>query len=95
MPAAGGDYTQLTTEAGQSWPWSWAPDNDTIVFAGSREGVWNLWQVSRTTKIQKKLTDYTSLRTYVRYPAWSPKGDRIVYEFNETKGNIYVAELTN
>jgi Tol biopolymer transport system component/DNA-binding winged helix-turn-helix (wHTH) protein len=95
VSSSGGDYTQLTTQAGQSWPWSWAPDNDTIVFAGSRDGVWNLWQVSRTTKIQKRLTDYTSLRTYVRYPAWSPRGDRIVYEFNETKGNIYVAELTN
>jgi Tol biopolymer transport system component/DNA-binding winged helix-turn-helix (wHTH) protein len=90
----GRDYKQLTTEAGQSWPWSWAPDNDTIVYAGSRQGVWNLWQVSRTTRIQKRLTDYTSLRTFVRYPAWSPRGDRIVYEFNETKGNIYVADLT-
>ena len=93
VSSEGGAYTQLTTEAGHAWPWSWAPDNDTIVFAGSRDGVWNLWQVSRTTRIQKKLTDYTSLRTYVRYPTWSPRGDRIVYEFNETKGNIYVADL--
>jgi Tol biopolymer transport system component/DNA-binding winged helix-turn-helix (wHTH) protein len=95
VPSSGGPYTQLTIEAGQSWPWSWAPDNDSIAFSGSREGLWNLWQVSRTTGIQKKLTDYTSLRTFVRYPAWSPRGDRIVYEFNETKGNIYLTELTN
>jgi Tol biopolymer transport system component len=93
VPSGGGDYKLLTTEAGHSWPWSWAPDNDAIAFSGSRDGVWNLWQVSRTTGLQKKLTDYTSLRTFVRYPAWSPRGDRIVYEFNETKGNIYVAEL--
>ena len=30
--------------------------------------------------------------TYVRYPDWMV-GDRVVYEFNETKGNIFVVDL--
>jgi hypothetical protein len=29
----------------------------------------------------------------MRYPEWSPDGKRIVYEFNESKGNIFLAEL--
>jgi hypothetical protein len=29
----------------------------------------------------------------VRYPAWSPSGDRIVYEYAETTGNIWAMEL--
>jgi Tol biopolymer transport system component len=58
-----------------------------------RDGVWNIWWVSRSTREEKKLTALTSFRSIVRYPAWSPRGDRIVYEFAEAKGNIYVAEL--
>ena len=40
----------------------------------------------------ERLTSYTSMRTYVRYPDWLA-GDRLVYEFNETKGNIFVANV--
>jgi hypothetical protein len=45
------------------------------------------------TKEQKKLTNYTSLNAFVRYPNWSPLGDRIAYEYAETNGNIWVAEI--
>ena len=30
---------------------------------------------------------------YVRYPAWPPDGKKIAYEFNESKGNVFIAEL--
>jgi len=28
----------------------------------------------------------------VRYPAWSPRGDAIVYEYAETTGNIWLLD---
>ena len=39
------------------------------------------------------MTGYDKLNTFVRYPAWSPSGDRIVYEYAVTTGNIWLIEL--
>jgi len=89
----GGPVTQLTFEKGQSWPNDFSPDGDKIVFAGFRDGVWNLWWVSRKTKEQKKLTNYSKVNSFVRYPAWSPLGNQIAYEYVETSGNIWVADI--
>ena len=38
---------------------------------------------------ERQVTHYTSSNTFVRYPAWSPDGRQIVYEFGELKGNIW------
>ncbi|HEU0174323.1 MAG TPA: winged helix-turn-helix domain-containing protein [Blastocatellia bacterium] len=89
----GGSYTQLTFDRGQSWPGSWSPGGDKIAFAGQRDGVWNIWWVSRDGRAQKRVTNYTKLNIYVRYPAWSPRGNQIVYEYAETTGNIWMMEL--
>src|SRR4030095_13148287 len=86
----GGEVIQLTSEKGQSWVYDWAPDNDRVIFAGQRDGVWNVYSVSRSTREQKKLTNFTKLNSYVRYTAWSPTNDRIVYECAETTGNIWM-----
>jgi TolB protein len=93
MPSDGGEATQLTFDHGRSWPFSWSPDGDKIVFAGQRNGAWNIWWVSRSTKQQKQLTNYAKLNGFVRYPAWSPLGNQIVYESAETRGNIWLMEL--
>jgi len=93
MPSDGGTPVQLTFDPGQSWPSSWSPDGDKIVFAGSRDGIWNVWWVSRSDKTQRQLTHNTKPNAYVRYPAWSPLGNKIVYEYSETTGNIYVMDL--
>lgn len=93
LPSSGGASTQLTFERGQSWPYDWSPDGDKIVFAGFRHGYWNIWWVSRSTKAQKQVTNYSKLNSYVRYPAWSPLGNQIVYEYAETTANIWVMEL--
>ena len=93
IPASGGTAEQLTHERGQSWVGSWSPDGDKIAFAGFRDGFWNLWWVSRSTKEQKRLTGYEDLAAYVRYPTWSPRGDQIVYEYAENQGNIWLVEL--
>ncbi len=92
MPAGGGAPTQLTFE-GVSFVYGWSPDSDKIAFAGERNGIWNIYWISRSTKEQKQLTNYTKLSAFVRYPDWSPLGNQIVYEYAETTGNIWLMEL--
>jgi len=93
IPAGGGEPVQLTTGREHAWPASWAPDNDRVVYAGFRSGIWNLYWTSRTTRETKQLTTNQSLANYVRYPAWSPRNDQVVYEQGEMRGNIYLLEL--
>jgi TolB protein len=93
MPSDGGKINQLTFEKGQSWAGGFSPDGDKIAFVGFRNGIWNVWWISRSTKQQKQMTNYTKLNSYVRYPAWSPLGNQIVYEYAETTGNIWIANL--
>ena len=83
----------MTFDRGLSWPHSWSPDGDKIAFAGYRDGYWNVRWVSRSTKIQEQVTSYAKLNACVRYPAWSPLGNQIVYEYVETTGNIWLIEL--
>ena len=92
MPASGGPSTQLTFK-GSSYVYSWSPDDDKLAFAGERDGLWNLYWISRSTKEEKQLTNYTKLNAFVRYPDWSPLGNQIVYEYAETSGNIWLMEL--
>jgi Tol biopolymer transport system component len=93
VPTAGGTPIQLTHDRGLSWAYSWSPDGDKIAFAGTRNGIWNIYWVSRGTGEQHQVTAYSKTNAYVRYPAWSPLGDQIVYEYAETTGNIWMAEF--
>jgi Tol biopolymer transport system component len=93
MSSDGGAITQLTSNSGQSWPYGWSPDGQKIAYAGFRNGVWNVYWVSVKDRTQKQLTDFNKLNTYVRYPAWSPLGDQIVFEYAEMTGNIWEMEL--
>ena len=93
IPSGGGTPTQLTFDPGQSWPHSWSPDKEKIAFAGFRNGFWNIWWVSLADGSQKQLTNFSKTNTYVRYPAWSPRDDQIVFEYAETKGNIWLIEM--
>jgi Tol biopolymer transport system component len=91
MPSSGGEATQLTSDEGKSWPHSFSTDGDKIVFAGQRDGIWNIYTISISTKVQKRLTNYSKLNSFVRYPAWSR--NRIVYEYAETTGNLSTLTL--
>jgi len=93
IPSEGGEPVQLTSGHGRSWPYGFSPDGDKIVFAGDRGGLWNVWWVSRSTKQQKQLTNYTKPNSFVRYPSWSSLGNQIAYEYAETSGNIWLMEL--
>lgn len=80
-------------EQGPSEIWDWSPDGDKIVFANYRPGAMNLFWVSRSTRQVKQLTHYTRDNSYVRYPAWSPRGDQIVYEYSEITANIWTMRV--
>ncbi len=98
LPPTGGDPVQLTFHRGLAWPFSWSPDSERVAFAGFRDGAWNLYWVAKGTSPdgksheERRLTGYRLLNAYVRYPAWSPKGDQIVYEYGETTGTIHLLE---
>jgi Tol biopolymer transport system component len=83
----------LTPEAGEAWVHDWVGDNDRVVFAGLRGGVWNVWWVSRATGQETQITRYTGVNTFVRYPSSSPRGDRVVFERGEVRGNIWLASV--
>ena len=92
VPSEGGPVRQLTSGRGQNWLHSFSPEGDRIAFAGLRAGSWNVFWISVETGEEKQLTRYSKPSAYVRYPAWSPRGDLIVYEYAETTGNIWVVD---
>jgi Tol biopolymer transport system component len=90
----GGSPVVLTQGEGQAWPYSFSPDGRSVAFAGLRGGLWNVYAVSVDTKEERRLTDLDQINAYVRYPAWSPRGNRVVYEYAETSGNVWMVELS-
>jgi len=93
IPSAGGEPIQLGLDKVGGLHNDWSPDSDKVIFARQRDGIWNVYSVSRSTKEIKQLTTFTKLNAYVRYPAWSPSNNRIAYEYAETTGNIWMMEL--
>jgi Tol biopolymer transport system component len=87
----GGEIRTLVSDPVDSWPNEWAA-GDRIAFAGLRDGVWNIYWVSPTGRVTQ-VTHYTSQSAFVRYPAWSPRGDRIAFEHNDLKANVFVMEV--
>jgi Tol biopolymer transport system component/DNA-binding winged helix-turn-helix (wHTH) protein len=91
--ADGKGRKQLTHEHGQSWVGGWKPDNDTVLFAAERGGVWNVQSVSSTTGQIRFVTRFTAPQGHVRYPRWDAASDRAVFERSQTTGRIWSVEL--
>ncbi|HEY0284155.1 MAG TPA: winged helix-turn-helix domain-containing protein [Vicinamibacterales bacterium] len=93
VPRDGGPVELIVTDRGQNWPHGWSPDGEHIVFAGARNGVWNIYTVSRKTEEIRQLTDFTEIQGYVRYPSWSLTRDAIVFERAEQRGSLWTIKL--
>lgn len=89
----GGAVQQLTREDGYAWPFSFLPGNDRISYTALRGGAWNVYWTSRSTGRTERITSFPSLAALVFYPAWSPRGDRVVFEHGMHQGNIFFARL--
>jgi len=89
VSSEGGEPRLLTEGAGSHWPYGWSPDGRRIAYASLLRGVWNVWWVSLDDRSRRQVTTYGSPGVYVRYPAWSPTGDLLVYEFGEVRGNVW------
>jgi Tol biopolymer transport system component/DNA-binding winged helix-turn-helix (wHTH) protein len=83
----------LTDEPGTRWGGSWSRDGERYAYAALRDDRWNLWWVSLADRKERRLTDYSLARSFVRYPAWSPRGDQIVFEYADTTGDIWLVQL--
>lgn len=83
----------LVKDRVHNWPHDAAPDGDTIAMAGLRDRIWNIYTVSNRTGRVKQVTRFTSKALLARYPAISRSKPEVVFEYGESKGNVYVAEL--
>lgn len=93
VPYHGGEERVLTSGRGLYWPHSFAPDGDRIAVAYRVDGLWRIGAISRTTGRRQELSDPVPASSFVRYPAWSPRNDRIIYEHAQVTGNIWMATL--
>jgi Tol biopolymer transport system component/DNA-binding winged helix-turn-helix (wHTH) protein len=89
----GAQMVPLVKERGQSWLYSWSPGSDRMAFAGERDGVWNIFDVERASGTVRQLTHWTGREGFVRYPAWAPSGDRIVFERSTRMSSIWTTKL--
>ncbi|MEZ5293752.1 MAG: winged helix-turn-helix domain-containing protein [Vicinamibacterales bacterium] len=80
---------------GQFWPGSFSPDGKYIATAVvGPDGVWNIESLEVATGVRIPVTHTASTRVVARYPAWSPRGDVIVYDETTTTGAPYLLSLT-
>lgn len=88
-----GAVRRLTNERGQTWVRSWSPDGRKIAAALFRNGRWDLRWIDATSGETGVMTAPSAANVYVRYPEWSPRGDTVVYERGELRGNVWMVRL--
>jgi Tol biopolymer transport system component len=93
IDVATGVTRQLTNERGQTWVRSWSPDGKRIAAAVFRQGRWNLQWIDAETGAMGAISGPSAPNVYVRYPEWSPRGDVVVYERGELRGNVWMLRL--
>ncbi|MCC7241933.1 MAG: PD40 domain-containing protein [Acidobacteria bacterium] len=90
---ATGALRRLTDEPGQTWVRSWSPDGTRIAVAMLRAGRWSLQWIDVATRRRGVMLPAGPANVYVRYPDWSRRGDLVVYERGERRGNVWTLPL--
>jgi Tol biopolymer transport system component/DNA-binding winged helix-turn-helix (wHTH) protein len=93
LPAEGGTARLVTRVPGQHWGHDWSPDGRKVLFAGRRDGLWNVYWIDVETGEERRLTDQGRVRDVVRTPAWSSRGDTVAYERLQAESAVWVLEL--
>jgi Tol biopolymer transport system component/DNA-binding winged helix-turn-helix (wHTH) protein len=93
LDAGTGALRQLTNERGQTWIRSWSPDGKRIAAAVFRRGLWDLRWIDAESGAMGVITAPAPPRVYMRYPEWSPRGDLVVFERGELRGNVWMLRL--
>jgi Tol biopolymer transport system component/DNA-binding winged helix-turn-helix (wHTH) protein len=93
LDATTGAVQRLTNERGQTWIRSWSPDGRKIAAAVFRDGRWDLRWIDAHSGATGVITAPSAPNLYVRYPEWSPRGDAVVYERGELRGNVWMLRL--
>jgi Tol biopolymer transport system component/DNA-binding winged helix-turn-helix (wHTH) protein len=88
-----GALRRLTNERGQTWVRSWSPDGKKIAAALFRNGSWDLRWIDAGNGAMGVIAPASAPNVYVRYPEWSPRGDTVVYERGELRGNVWMLRL--
>ena len=89
VDAATGSLRRLTSGRGQTWVRSWSPDGTRLAVAVQRDGLWSLRWLDAALGKDGALTAASPPAVYLRYPDWSPQGDRVIFERGEIRGNIW------
>jgi Tol biopolymer transport system component len=89
----GGHQEILTGGPGLNFPGSFSANGRRLSYAAYRDGVWNIWWIDRITRERRQVTHLTTYGPFVRYPAWRPGSEEIVYEYSQVKGNVYLLDL--
>jgi hypothetical protein len=64
-----------------------------MAMAALRQGRWDLRWIDVDSGRQEIITPPWPAHVYVRYPEWSPRGDAVLFERGELRGNIWTLRL--
>jgi Tol biopolymer transport system component/DNA-binding winged helix-turn-helix (wHTH) protein len=88
-----GPIQDVVTERGNNWLNSWSLDDQRIAYAGERDGVWNVFEVTVATRVSRQLTHFTLPIGYLRYPTYTADGRQIIFERAIRTSNIWTMTL--
>lgn len=93
VDAATGTLRRLTDARGHAWVRSWSPDGRQLAAAVLRDGRWSLRSIDVPTGRETILMAPQPPHVYLRYPDWSPRGDVMLFERGELRGNIWTMAI--
>ncbi len=98
VPSAGGEIRTIASEFTHYFTYDWSPDSDRILFAGLRNGVWNIYIGFhfRPGKVASNLTAHFSTfnrDSFATLPGSSERRSNSCSNANDLMSNIYIADL--